>query len=752
VSIFRFIFHLRGRKIFFGFSLPMADPREEQNSTPAKKRGRPGKSVGEVVMSPCEDGIWLYDEEKDLVIYVCHYCFEGRCPQVHLEQDMRGRLVEPPGDILGKVHAHVKTKTHLTKRDGPGSGQMTFLQSLEAADLLKRDAAETLLDMARFALTTGSSFRVFGAPGAAYLLRRSPEVAKEIKSLTHCSGPLPQPAAFRKTYSPAAFSIHLTVLRELVKGRMISLIVDESPDRISRPVVNVLLQTHFEGKILTFLAASKRITTEHEESVNQTTLRFVLDECLRRLGAQWSQVKALASDSVAYNAAMFRNLREENQEVIHVRDVAHLLNDAIVKALKASLPMKEAADFAANLSITLKSRSLRAEWRAFVESNSLVHTRQPPRFSKTRWYALVSVVMFAFEYLQGTLAFIRRKLRNRSDNCKAAKRLVALCSEGSDMDLLALFTGKLQLLMEELDRLAMFTDSAQKEMTTFGSIGTAIESLQADLGVTAAANMEVPRHAAAVVDWRLLPSPTVKDLTSNLQTFRDKVQAEFREMLGKHFFADERILPLTLVAQCLDPKSKVFRTATWADIAFGAEWWCRMRHDEDGKLLGKIKFQYEKLFMGKQIPGDVRDGIHYWHQLSDSPMRDLAAMALDLLSIPIGSSGVERSFSEQHQTDTQEATSASPELAEMKAMMYQNRHIELGTEYAHVRESATSTWFDGHFAGRILRMPKEKVLPDGLVSDAHVAPDDGPQLLDDEDEPYVSLVEGADDDDEEVDF
>ena len=53
------------------------------------------------------------------------------------------------------------------------------------------------------------------------------------------------------------------------------------------------------------------------------------------------------------------------------------------------------------------------------------------------------------------------------------------------------------------------------------------------------------------------------------------------------------------------------------------------------------------------------DALHFWLRQHDGPLTLLADFANDLLSIPLSSSEVERSFSRQHKTDTKLAHASS---------------------------------------------------------------------------------------------
>ena len=245
---------------------------------------------------------------------------------------------------------------------------------------------------------------------------------------------------------------------------------------------------------------------------------------------------------------------------------------------------------------------------------------------------------------------------------KAALRLKELCSEGSDSDALAVYTGRCQLLLEELTRLALFLDSAQKKMTTFGPILIAITGLQDDLGVSPTPNYSEKVRSGAAMDWRRLPEQMIQEFMADVTDFRRAVQTNFRGLLEKHFYADGRILPLAQTAQRLNPKCPLANTATWRDIWFAADWWSKIKDPTaPEKLLGDLKSQFELFQKQPAVVGELKDGLHFWHQQSVGTFKDIAAFALDVLSIPIGSAEVERSFSRQHRTDTPLSTNSRAE-------------------------------------------------------------------------------------------
>jgi hypothetical protein len=146
---------------FFFLFLRMEQSDEEKSPPRKRPRGRPPKSMRDLFELPCPDGMWLFSPHEDLAIFVCRCCYTGHTPMENLELDVHGRLVEPPGELYGKMNAHVRLKSHIVNREkAQRSSQSTIESSFESRAEVQRQAVQYLLDLSRFVLVTGNSFQL----------------------------------------------------------------------------------------------------------------------------------------------------------------------------------------------------------------------------------------------------------------------------------------------------------------------------------------------------------------------------------------------------------------------------------------------------------------------------------------------------------------------------------------------------------------------------------------------------------------
>jgi hypothetical protein len=128
-----------------------------------------------------------------------------------------------------------------------------------------------------------------------------------------------------------------------------------------------------------------------------------------------------------------------------------------------------------------------------------------------------------------------------------------------------------------------------------------------------------------------------------------------------------------------------------------------------------IQLEFE-IFKSADLPDVPHKEMHlFWENKLGGNIHHLACFACDLLAMPIGSSEVERSFSEQRRTDTKQSTRASALLAELKAMLYQNRALERCRELAPLRSTIFETWFQSAHAAHCVGSSTSPVLERGLM-------------------------------------
>lgn len=379
-----------------------------------KTPGRRARTLQDLFETPCPDGKWDYLPETKKAIYACSFCFKGKDARANVKEPMIGRIASDLCKIVSKAHDHVATEQHLKRKT-----EADLMRRVPMAEMWRR-MEEEKKSAARLATFTATPLpRLFDSGAADAVMAELPQ---NVKSFTRCTEYLPKSETMREVYVPAVFSLQLTLLKELVRGQLFSLIVDESKDCIGRPVVNVLCQLGRDGEVLSFLIASRRL----EEPANNTNVKSTIDGALIRIGARWEQVLAVASDSAAY---MMDVLHETHPDVLHIRCLAHLLHNAVLKGIAASEVATTATELGVNLSRA--NGTVQRAWSNEVMSRQpqVETVRRVPKHYETRWVSLLTVLEFALEYLPGSVSFVRQTIFTLRCRSFAQDQTRVVCSQ-----------------------------------------------------------------------------------------------------------------------------------------------------------------------------------------------------------------------------------------------------------------------------------------------------------------------------------
>ena len=142
---------------------------------------------------------------------------------------------------------------------------------------------------------------------------------------------MPHSHQLASKYLPEVYQQHKEVIKFRLQDQKICVIADESPDVMGRPAVNTLLSYYLVEKNE---KAVTLVDTSILRSCNSTSLALLLTKVLTDFGKDWNDVIGLASDSAEYMRKLVGDLRSaHNPKLLHIADVAHLVNVAVDKAL-----------------------------------------------------------------------------------------------------------------------------------------------------------------------------------------------------------------------------------------------------------------------------------------------------------------------------------------------------------------------------------------------------------------------------------
>jgi tRNA(Phe) wybutosine-synthesizing methylase Tyw3 len=696
------------------------DSSKEEEPGPKRRRvGRPARTLDDLYdMEAPDGGRWdfVIEGEEKLAIYVCKHCFPpGRDARNNLGKQISGRIIGDLGTIVSKANDHCRKLEHISKKlQAERSKNQSLEDAYRRAEEEKKTAARLVLAFTRLAAVTGATLPTMFDSGALdEIVSEFPAgVRSMIRSITRCSGLLPKADTVRDKYMPAILSLDLTLLRELIRGRFYSLLIDESRDCVGRPVANVLCQLDLGGQATVFLIASKRLPGP----ANHANMKETMDSALSRIEGKWENVLCVASDSASYMVKMMKLLRAKHTNVLHVRCLAHLLHNAVEAGISKSEIISSAQEFAVNFVRTVRPAAMQALWAAEVQTRMLVRPNRVPKYYPTRWECLLDILRFALEYLPASVAFIRQILQPATD---LHRKLQGTCAGSNESGVISLLKTKLLVAISELERMQTFLDTMQLQKTTFGTLTKGIAFLEDRLKESAAAD-QASISAAFPRELRTLMDPYIVVAADNAKMFRAAANRHFQASLGKHFYKDIRVAQLADCAQLLDPRLPTRQRVPWSLLEPAAKWWAAAT-SASAELIEAIRTEHTHYNrMDLESEAGVTDGLLFWHQRKDGALRHLAALACDLLALPISSAAVERSFSEQHRTDTKIASSTGPEYAEAKAILYQNRHMHRDPrpEFVQLCKLVFDTWYYGKLSSETGDVSRRQVLADLVHVDA----------------------------------
>ena len=116
------------------------------------------------------------------------------------------------------------------------------------------------------------------------------------------AGFIPSSETLRKIYLPKILDKHKKEVKERIKDQPLSIIIDGSPDRLSRNVVNTIVMCGFSGE--RFL-----LDTAFLDTVDNISIFNTIDRVRNDYGIPWTNIKALVCDSAPYNKKVFNTIK-----------------------------------------------------------------------------------------------------------------------------------------------------------------------------------------------------------------------------------------------------------------------------------------------------------------------------------------------------------------------------------------------------------------------------------------------------------
>ena len=132
-------------------------------------------------------------------------------------------------------------------------------------------------------------------------------------------------------YLVEVFESHVEEIKSQIQGKKITIIVDESPDLLGRPTVNVFASYSNEKdqNKKVFL-----IDMSFVRNLKSTSIMEIICDFLHNYGKTFNDVLVLASDSAQNMVKLVQDINESGtKSIFHIKDIAHLIHVAVDKAV-----------------------------------------------------------------------------------------------------------------------------------------------------------------------------------------------------------------------------------------------------------------------------------------------------------------------------------------------------------------------------------------------------------------------------------
>ena len=141
-----------------------------------------------------------------------------------------------------------------------------------------------------------------------------------LKKYVNNGGCIPKADTLRKDYIAKILDKQKQKTKDRIKGQPLAILVDSSPDRQSRNVVNTIVICSLTGE-------KYLLDTSFLDSMNNITIFHLIDKVRREYNIKLFDIDNFVCDSVKYNIKLYKGIRETiNPNLRLMRCWAHLLD------------------------------------------------------------------------------------------------------------------------------------------------------------------------------------------------------------------------------------------------------------------------------------------------------------------------------------------------------------------------------------------------------------------------------------------
>lgn len=220
------------------------------------------------------------------------------------------------------------------------------------------------------------------------------------------AGFIPSGYTLRRNYLPKVLEKHRNEIKEKIKDQPLAIMIDSSPDRLGRNVVNTIVVCGISGE--RFL-----LDTTFLKSVDNVTLFQTIDKVRVNYGLAWDNISTLVTDSASYNKKLYNVIKEGiNPKIKFIRCWAHLI-DLVSDVWQDSTLNSKVHFLTAKFQELMNKSSLRkSRYLEFLAKKNALHVKGMPSIVLSRW----NTWFYAMEYLKDFVMYIREFIKDEKRN------------------------------------------------------------------------------------------------------------------------------------------------------------------------------------------------------------------------------------------------------------------------------------------------------------------------------------------------
>ena len=274
------------------------------------------------------------------------------------------------------------------------------------------------------------------------------------------AGSIPCSNTLQKEYLPKVLQRYKEEIIQKIKDKPLSVIIDASPDRLSRQVVNTIVQCELSGE--KFL-----LNTTFLDSVNHLSLFGIIDSVRQDYGLKWKNFDTLVCDSASYNKKVYKTIKDGiNPKLRLMRCWTHLLDLVSDTWQDSCLNNKVHTLVAKFQQLMNKSSSRKARYLQFLRDKKVPNVKGMPTVVLSRWNTWYKANEYLYEYLPYIFDFLKDEKANQeaSDLVERIFELLNNSREFAEIKLMIAFnTEKANIfhdIIEKFERSSGFAHQA----------------------------------------------------------------------------------------------------------------------------------------------------------------------------------------------------------------------------------------------------------------------------------------------------